>query len=145
MRPPKTLKPAPAGAGNRLQRNDQLFLPFSPTNCDSRVLPPVPTIRAELIGTRACVACGITARVNAPVPALCRLLIEAGHDPASRLEAWRGDVLCLKVRAIGEAARLTVDESRVRFVRWKPFSSAAVSSRIARNRKAATPLAASAS
>ena len=28
--------------------------------------------------------------------ALCRKLLAAGHDPATRLEAFRGEVLCLK-------------------------------------------------
>jgi hypothetical protein len=32
---------------------------------------------------------------------MCRALITAGHDPASRLEAYRGNLLCLRVRSIG--------------------------------------------
>jgi hypothetical protein len=38
--------------------------------------------------------------------ATCRKLIELGYDPARPLHAFRGDVLCLKVRSIGEGARL---------------------------------------
>jgi hypothetical protein len=49
----------------------------------------MPTIRAEIIGT-ICTALGITAHGSAPVLALCRKLVEAGHDPATPLEAWRG-------------------------------------------------------
>jgi hypothetical protein len=41
--------------------------------------------------------------------ALCRRLVAAGYDPATPLEAYRGDVLCLKVRAIGEAAGLQIN------------------------------------
>jgi hypothetical protein len=69
---------------------------------------PTPT-RAELSGGR-CSAVGITANGNAPVLALCRRLIEAGHDPTLPLEAYRGMTLCLRVRSIGEGARLTVHE-----------------------------------
>jgi hypothetical protein len=68
-------------------------------------------LRAVLIGDNTAIAAGVTARGRAPVLALCRLLIEAGHDPNLRLEAYRRDVLCLRVRWIGAAARLTVDES----------------------------------
>jgi hypothetical protein len=58
----------------------------------------------------------------APVLALCRKLIEAGHDPATPLEAWRGAILCLRIRSIGEGAQLTVQDSktgRPRFLRWR--------------------------
>src|SRR5215472_1924844 len=62
-------------------------------------------IRAE-IGSDCCSALGIVAHSTAPVLALCRLLVEAGHDPATPLEAWRGSTLCLRIRCIGEAAQL---------------------------------------
>jgi hypothetical protein len=39
---------------------------------------------------------------------MCRKLIAAGHDPATPLEAYRGPILCLRVRSIGEGAKLTV-------------------------------------
>jgi hypothetical protein len=77
-------------------------------------------IRAELIGDSTAIGAGVTARGRAPVLALCRLLIEAGHDPDLPLEAYRGDVLCLRVHSIGVAARFTVDESHgCRFVRFR--------------------------
>jgi hypothetical protein len=77
-------------------------------------------IRADLIGDTTAIAAGITARGRAPVLALCRMLIEAGHDPGLALESFRGDVLCLRLRSIGVAGRLTVDESRdCRFVRFR--------------------------
>ena len=63
-------------------------------------------IRAELIGSNRCAALGITVSATAPVLALCRQLIAAGHDPGLPLEAWRGPILCLRVRSIGEAAEL---------------------------------------
>jgi hypothetical protein len=66
-------------------------------------------IRAELTGSDACTACGITSRSSSPVLALCRKLVQAGHDPATPLEAYKGDTLCLRVRSIGEGARLQVN------------------------------------
>jgi hypothetical protein len=55
---------------------------------------------------------------------LCRKLIAAGVDPATPLHAYRGIVLCLRIRTIGEAAKLTVVERErgngPRFERWKP-------------------------
>jgi hypothetical protein len=63
-------------------------------------------IRAELTGSDICAALGVTIRSTTPVLALCRRLIEAGHDPATQLEACRGSTLCLRVRSIGEAAAL---------------------------------------
>jgi hypothetical protein len=67
-------------------------------------------IRAE-IASNACTALGITARAEAPVLALCRLLVAAGHDPGQPLHAYRGDVLCLKVRSIGEGAQLECNQT----------------------------------
>jgi hypothetical protein len=49
-------------------------------------------------------------------------LIGAGHHPATPLEAWRGTVLALRARTIGEGAALTVeDDSRgtPRFRHWR--------------------------
>ena len=69
-------------------------------------------IRAELIGADRCEADGITACGYAPVFDLCRKLVAAGVNPASPLEAWRGETLCLRVRSIGEGAQLTVADDR---------------------------------
>ena len=65
-------------------------------------------IRAELIGSDECTAAGLTISGRAPVLALCRQLIADGHDPGLPLEVWRGPVLCLRARSIGEAAQLRV-------------------------------------
>jgi hypothetical protein len=72
-------------------------------------------IRATLHAPDRCTALGMTASSHAPVLALCRLLIEAGYHPATPLEAYRGEVLCLRVRTIGEAARLRVATHGVGF------------------------------
>jgi len=73
-------------------------------------------LRSELIGENACAALGMTARGRTPVLALCRLLVEYGYDPASTLEAYRGQKLCLTARSIGEAAGLAVESSHFRRV-----------------------------
>jgi hypothetical protein len=69
------------------------------------------TIRAELTGDQHATALGITATGPAPVTRLCRALIAEGHDPASRLEAYRGTTLCLSLSNLAEGAALTVKSS----------------------------------
>ena len=69
------------------------------------------TLRAEIVGDRHVGCGGIEVEAAAPVLALCRKLVAAGHDPATPLEAYRGEVLCLRVRSIGEGAKLTVEDS----------------------------------
>ena len=79
-------------------------------------------IRAELISSTSCTAVGITVVDHAPVLALCRALVTAGQDPNRPLHAYRGDVLCLRVRSIGQAAQLTVEDDRhgrPRLRRWR--------------------------
>src|SRR5215470_14210300 len=80
------------------------------------------TIFAELIGSNTCTAAGITVVDRAPVLALCRALVTAGQEPNRPLHAYRGDVLCLCVRSVGEGARLTVEDDRhgrPRLRRWR--------------------------
>jgi hypothetical protein len=73
------------------------------------------TLRAEIMnevsGQTLCCAAGIEVRARAPVLALCRKLVAAGHDPATRLEVYRGTCLALLVRSIGEGAGLMVAEN----------------------------------
>ena len=76
---------------------------------------PQVAIRAALSGSDACSAAGITARGSSPVLALCRLLIEVGHNPDQPLEAYRGEVLALTVRSIGLGARLEIASHGVGF------------------------------
>jgi hypothetical protein len=89
-------------------------------------------IRADLIGQSQATACGITVSGrNTPVLALCRALIAAGHDPDSPLEVCRGSTLCLRVRSIGEGAKLAVYDNSVGrpvFGLYKPFPGSAVAS-----------------
>jgi hypothetical protein len=81
-------------------------------------------IRAELFGADECRAAGITVRSLSPVLALCRKLIEAGHDPAARLECYRGTTLCLTVRSIGEAAALELNSKGTGFKRCRAVRAA---------------------
>src|SRR5262249_58134740 len=79
-------------------------------------------IIAELVGSNASTAAGITVVDHAPVLALCRALVTAGQDPNRPLHAYRGDVLCLRLRSIGEGARLTVEDDQhgqPRLRRWR--------------------------
>lgn len=80
------------------------------------------SIRAEFIGSNRCVAFGITARCHAPALELCRRLVVAGYDPASSLEVYRADVLCLTVSSISAGALLSVEDDRhgrPRLRRWR--------------------------
>ena len=89
-------------------------------------------IVAQITGSNRCDAEGLTVTGHAPVLAMCRRLIEAGYDPARPLHAYRGDTLCLKVRSIGEGAKLTVREDNregLRLARWVPFAGAGGTSR----------------
>jgi hypothetical protein len=80
-------------------------------------------VLGQMIGSDKATAAGITVRGPAPVLGLCRALVAAGADPNRPLHAYRGDVLALKVRTIGESAKLSVREDRAgpRFVPWEPF------------------------
>jgi len=66
-------------------------------------------IRAELTKDNICSALGIPVQSPSPVLALCRKLVEVGHHPNTPIAVYRGDVLCLRIRSIGEAAQLEVN------------------------------------
>ena len=100
------VKPAAIGA-RRASVSVNIWQPDGPEDNPSQVLRQA-AIRAELRGDNICDSCGITVRSSIPVLALCRKLVQAGHDPATPLEAYRGDVLCLRVRSIGDGARLEI-------------------------------------
>jgi hypothetical protein len=74
-------------------------------------------IRAELKGSSCCKSLGISARGSAPVLALCRTLVKAGHDPRRPLYVYRSNVLALIVRSLGNGARLRVATHGVGFER----------------------------
>jgi hypothetical protein len=83
---------------------------------------------AELSGSNTCRAVGITVRANAPTLTMCRELLAAGLDPDQAMEVYRGATPALRIRSIGEGAKLTVKEStsdgRPRFVPYRPPAAA---------------------
>ena len=99
--------PAHRGDGGEAQSS---VLGWLATATDSRPHTKLQLVRADLVGADTAVAAGITATGHAPLLTLCRRLVEAGHDPSTPLEAYRGTILCLRVRSIGAGARLTVKE-----------------------------------
>jgi hypothetical protein len=75
-----------------------------------------PVLRAELIdSSNTCTATATATSSDAPVLALCRELIKAGFDPNHQLHVYRGDILALRVRSIGEGALLRVRGNGVGF------------------------------
>ena len=81
-------------------------------------------IHAEFAKDDQAAACGIVARGSSPVLKLCRMLVDAGHDPVLPLEAWRNGVLCLRVRSIGEAAGLEINAHGTGFRRLREGGAA---------------------
>lgn len=94
------------------------------------------SLRTELSGDDTATALGITTRGSAPVLALCRQLIKAGHNPATPLEAWRGNILCFRVRSIGEAAQLEINGRGTGF-KWR--AAVGTASPMRQNEGVATP------
>jgi hypothetical protein len=92
-------------------------------------------IVATLTGSDTASALGLSIQSASPILSLCRALIRAGHNPTTRLEAYRGSMLAVRVHSLAAGAALTVDDRRTAFARWKPFSPtfslAEVSPRIA--------------
>jgi hypothetical protein len=107
--------PSTPGSGVWARGNASIADRASP-NPSSHAPQAVP-ICAELIRSDRCSAFGIIATGHAPVLGLCRALIAAGHDPNRPLRAYRGEVLALCVRSIGEAARLRIASHGVGFER----------------------------
>jgi hypothetical protein len=74
----------------------------------ARVISP---IYAQLAGA-SCSALGLTGTSAAPCLALCRALIEHGIPPDTPLAVYRGAVLALRVRSVGEGAQLQIRDNR---------------------------------
>jgi hypothetical protein len=93
-------------------------------------------IRAQLLGD-ICTALGITAKSDSPILRLCRKLVDAGHDPSTPLEAYRGDLLALRVKSIGQGAHLKVDVAPTGRPFFKRDKSRVIASPIRPNLEAA--------
>jgi hypothetical protein len=81
-------------------------------------------IRCELVGSDVVVAGDIKADGAFD---LCRRLLAAGASPAAELVCFRDGRLALRIRSIGDGARLTVRETATdgpRFTTWRPFPAA---------------------
>jgi hypothetical protein len=81
-------------------------------------------VYGELSGDDTCTCSGLTVRANAPVLAMCRQLLAVGLDPDTAMEVYRGAILALKVRSIGEAARLDVNSKGTGFVAYRGVRTA---------------------
>lgn len=66
----------------------------------------------RIIGSAHCEVDDLIVRHSAPVLAMCRALIDVGYDPERPLEAYRGDVLSLRVSSIGYGAQFTIEDNR---------------------------------
>ena len=86
-----------------------LYRPTSPI--PQPRIDTIAVVRVELIGANTAVAreFGITVCGETPVIDLCRTMVDAGHDPRTRLAVYRGGTLVLTVRSIGEAAVLEIN------------------------------------
>ena len=116
-----TIKSPGAVAASGASGMDQLGRQVIPENKRQEQFAQAP-VRATLVGADRCEAEGISTRGYAPVLDLCRELVAAGLHPTSPLEAWRGDTLSLRVRSIGEGARLAIEDDphgTPRLRRWR--------------------------
>jgi hypothetical protein len=96
-------------------------------------------IRAQLAGD-ICTALGLTAKSDSPILALCHKLVDAGHDPATPLAAYRGDTLALRVKSIGQGAQLRVTADNAGSPVFKRQETAARASLVSQIDEAATVL-----
>jgi hypothetical protein len=87
-------------------------------------------VRADLIGSDTCTANGLTARGPAPVLALCRILIQHGHNTDDPMEVYRNGTLSFRVASLREGARFTVEDDKMgrpRFRLWRERRGGAAS------------------
>jgi hypothetical protein len=70
------------------------------------------TIHATLTGSDRCEAVNVIAVGHAPVLTLCRQLLERGIDPDIAMVVFRRGQVALRVRAIGQAAKLAVEDNK---------------------------------
>lgn len=74
--------------------------------------PVTAPVVCQIINSDCCDFDGLVVKHNAPVLAMCRKLIDAGYDPHRPLEAYRGEVLCIRISSIGYGAQFTVKDSQ---------------------------------
>jgi len=108
------------------------LVPAAPKPSSASYAPA--TVTAHLQGDDTCSALDLTVQSSSPVIALCRKLIERAHDRATGLEVYRGKTLALRVRSIGQAARLEANGDGTGF---RPATKAGRASLVRQNRRAA--------
>src|SRR5262249_51518659 len=80
-------------------------------------------ILAQFLESDRCSAEGLEVRANAPALAMCRKLIDAGHDRDRPFHCCRGETLAMKISSIAYGARYSLSEpSTGSGVRPVPFS-----------------------
>jgi hypothetical protein len=99
---------SPAAANGRANRK-VLIISSTKNNAGSESEQGETALAVELTGANTCTGVGITARSTAPVLALCRELLAVGLDPDRAMQVYRGATLALRIRSIGEAARLEIN------------------------------------
>jgi len=72
-------------------------------------------LRVELHDSDVAEAFGYRVTSSSPVLSLCRDLLDDGCGEHEPLECWRGDMRCLSIRSIGEAARLHIGGDGIGF------------------------------
>jgi hypothetical protein len=70
------------------------------------------SIHATLRGDNECEAANIVATGHAPVLILCRRLLQQDVDPDTAMVVYRRGQVALRVRAIGQAANLAVEDNK---------------------------------
>jgi hypothetical protein len=129
-----TAKGATALCSERPSNIEQLGGRLENSDTSSR---PALQLRCDLVGNDGAIAGDIMAR--GPLD-MCRRLLAAGADPATELLCYRNGQSALRIRSIGDGARLVVRETATdgpRFVTWKAFPRRAVEAPVRLNRKPA--------
>lgn len=140
MELPERASLARRGDGGEAQRLEQLGRQLGPLATPQYRERQGHPIHADVTSSDRCSAEGFTVRGSSPVLAICRRLVAAGFDTGRSLIAFRGEMVCLVIRSIGEGAALTIDEHNgTRFAKWKPFSRSAVAPPVRQKARAATP------
>jgi hypothetical protein len=88
-----------------------------------------------LIGSDRAVCGAISVKGDFPVLKLCRQLVQHGFDPNTALDCYRGEMKCLTVRSISEAAMLSVAGDGVGFI----VRTGMVTAPLVRNSKKSEP------
>jgi hypothetical protein len=82
-------------------------------SAESIEIGPIKPTACQFEGDDTCRTADFEVRGYAPALDMCRRLLAEGFDPATPLEVYRGDVLCLRISSIGYGAGLCVRDSLI--------------------------------